>query len=214
METPNRRVLHLHGRDGTRIQADGPALRIDQHQQAPVWMPLDRIAVLVIQGPVEVNSQTIAAVLNAGAAIRLLAADGTALGDLDPHHRDGRDPGDWRPLYERWLIKRNLLETAADIGSRLLKQELGRYLGPGSTLLKALFPSLSDTRTLRQNATRWVHRAIDLIEDAQGSASRSPQYPQPPPTPPAVQPSPAPPAVPPGIPHLQRWRQQQERDDE
>lgn len=212
MEAPNRRVLHLHGRNGTRVHADGIALRIEQDQRSPVWMPLDRIAVLVIQGPVDINSQTIANVLQAGAAIRLLAADGTALGDLEPRKDAAESSPDWRPLYEQWLLERNLLQAATDFGVQWLRQELGRYLGPGATLLKALSPALADTRSLRQNATRWVHRAIDLIEDAQGSARASPQPPPPPPPPPppGTMHHPAPPQAP----HLQRWLQQQERNDE
>lgn len=149
--------------------------------------------------------------LNAGAAVRLLAADGTALGDLDPHAPGSADPiDDWRALYEQWLLKRNLLQAAVDLGAQLLKQELGRYLGPGATVLKALAPGLRDTRTLRQNATRWVHRAIDLIEDA-GGASPTPHPPQPLPTPPA---SPSPPADSPRTPGLQRWLERQDHDHE
>lgn len=217
MEAPNRRVLHVHGRDGTRIQADGPALRIEQCERAPVWMPLDRIGILVIQGAVDINSQTIASVLESGAAVRLLATDGTVLGDLEPCGPEVSRAADWRPMYERWLLTRSLLQAVAHFGARVLRQELGRSLGPGTMLLKAIAPGLADTRNLRQNATRWLNRAVELIEDAQGTASPRAQDPSPTaqtPLPSPHQHDPDPTRPRPRAPHLQRWIEQQDRDHE
>ncbi|MCU0757097.1 MAG: CRISPR-associated endonuclease Cas1 [Xanthomonadales bacterium] len=141
MTLETRHVLYLSGDTPTLVRLDGPALRIRQEGRSPMWMPLERISELVLRGTVSISAKALAAVLKAGAGIRVLDGYGQPMGELV---RTG--PGtrtwlarldellhqpDWRRSYIHWRLRQSIWDAASTFGRRLAITQLGRMVRPG-----------------------------------------------------------------------------------
>lgn len=153
MAAEARRVVHVRGAEGTLLALDGPALRVVQPGRSPVWMPLSRISLLVVQGDVAVPTPLLAALVAQGAGVRLLAGDGALVADVVPARPD--KPGiaanldrliqqvDWRKAYARWRLRQSLWDAARTIGRSVAVSQLLQLARPGmmGRLLLAPWPS-------------------------------------------------------------------------
>lgn len=141
MKPETRQVLYLNGDMPTLVRLDGPALRIRQEGRSPVWMPLQRISELVLRGTVSISGKAMAAVLKAGAGIRILDGYGQPMGEIlrtEPGTREWlarldellHQP-DWRQSYTHWRLRQSIWDAASTFGRRLAITQLGRMARPG-----------------------------------------------------------------------------------
>lgn len=157
MAEDGRRVVHVRGDADTRLLRDGPALRLEQPGRSPVWMPLQRIALLVVQGEVSLAPEVISAVLAAGAGLRLLRKDGAVIADVVPPAHE--EPGtaaqldevlqqvDWRRAYTAWRMRQSLWDAARAIGRQFAVRELLRLARPGQ-MAKVMLAPLPGARAI------------------------------------------------------------------
>jgi len=148
-----RRVVHVRGAEGTLLALDGPALRLVQPGRSPVWMPLARISLLVVQGDIAVPTALLAALVAQGAGVRLLAADGTVVADVVGARAERVSTAanldqlvqqvDWRKAYANWRLRQSLWDAARAIGRSMAVSQLVELARPGvmARLLLAPWPS-------------------------------------------------------------------------
>ncbi len=141
MSAALRRFVHVSGGPGAAIAIDGPAFRFEHRDRSPVWMPIDRVSEIAIQGRVALRAGVIEATLSAGIALRWLSSDGRALGALMPMVED--DPTlatrldrliqqpDWRLSYCRWRRRQAIWDSARALGRYSRPPDLVRALRPG-----------------------------------------------------------------------------------
>jgi hypothetical protein len=94
-----RKPLYLKGKAGTRVEADGPALRVRQPERAAQWFPLARVARVVSSGAVAWDHQALLACAFAGTPVVFLNRDGSVRGYFFGGDRRSRDRHDL--LYTR-----------------------------------------------------------------------------------------------------------------
>lgn len=94
-----RKPLYLKGKMGTRVEVDGPALRVRQPERAVQWFPLARVARVVSSGAVVWDHQALLACGFAGAPVVFLNRDGSVRGYFFGSDRRSRDRHDL--LYTR-----------------------------------------------------------------------------------------------------------------
>lgn len=141
MTPETRQLLYLSGDPPTLVHLDGPALRIRQEGRSPIWMPLQRISELVLRGTVSISSKAMAAVLKAGAGIRILDRHGHPLGEIARSKPGTREwlarldellhQPDWRESYTHWRLRQSIWDAASTFGRRLAITQLGRMVRPG-----------------------------------------------------------------------------------
>lgn len=153
MQDDSRRVVHVRGTEGMQLALDGAALRLVQPGRAPVWMPLRRIALLVVQGDVLMPASLMSALMLSGAGVRLLATDGTAVADLVPARPEQASTAarldeliqqvDWRKAYAHWRLRQSLWDAARAVGRGIAVSRLLQLARPGvmGRLLLAPWPS-------------------------------------------------------------------------
>lgn len=104
---------YINGKEGMRVDLDGPALCILAPGQAAVLVPLRRVSRVVITGCLECSTAALLACAERGIAITFLERNGTikahlfgrtlAKNDLFVHLRDLLDRPDWTDQYQIWL---------------------------------------------------------------------------------------------------------------
>jgi hypothetical protein len=104
--------LYVQGAE-TRVERDGPALKIGCPGQAERWFPLRRISQVVSADRVEWATGALLACAEAGITVSFLGEDGTVLArvlgkpgertELPQRFADFLLRPDWRELYEQWL---------------------------------------------------------------------------------------------------------------
>ncbi|MDQ5911218.1 MAG: hypothetical protein QG599_3315 [Pseudomonadota bacterium] len=94
-----RKALHLKGKVGTRVELDGPALRVRQPERAVQLFPVARVARVVSSGAVVWDHQALLACAAAGAPVVFLNRDGSVRGYFFGSRRRSRDRHDL--LYTR-----------------------------------------------------------------------------------------------------------------
>ena len=135
---------YIRGREGLRVQLDGPALSITVPGQAAVLTPLGRISRVVISGEAECSTAALLACAERGITTTFLQHDGsvrahlfgpaTSNNDLFVHLRDLLDRPDWPDLYQVWL------DSAASRARRALCRKL--CLQPDKISLKKIQTAL------------------------------------------------------------------------
>lgn len=94
-----RKPLYLKGKVGTRVEVDGPALRVRQPERAVQLFPLARVARVVSSGAVAWDHRALLACAVAGAPVVFLNRDGSVRGYFFGSDRRSRDRHDL--LYTR-----------------------------------------------------------------------------------------------------------------
>lgn len=94
-----RKPLYLKGQAGTRVEVDGPALRVRQPERAVQWFPLARVARVVSSGAVAWDHRALLACAVAGAPVVFLNRDGSVRGYFFGSDQRSRDRHDL--LYTR-----------------------------------------------------------------------------------------------------------------
>lgn len=106
------RPLYLE-RDGTVVQADGPALRVRCDGSADRWFPLRQVSQVVSAERVAWTTPALLACAELGITVSFTDGDGAVLARLIGRHgertelrqmlADFLDRADWQPLYQHWL---------------------------------------------------------------------------------------------------------------
>jgi len=135
---PQRRPLYLRPRGKTRVDMDGPALRVRSAGRAEVRYPLYRVSRVVASPDVEWSARALRACLETGIPIVLVGENGAPLGSVfpaSPHTSrlseaidELLDRPDWSEIYATWLRAarmRILREWRAD------REAAGRPPAPG-----------------------------------------------------------------------------------
>ena len=158
-----RKPLYLKGKAGTRVEVDGPALRVRQPERAVQWFPLARVARVVSSGAVAWGCEALLLCAESGTPVVFLQRDGSVRGYFFGGDARSRDPHDLlytrlrarliRPggmaRYGAWrerMTRAAVRALGAQLGQRLddeaphrLRQALTetrrRYAGPGPAAL-------------------------------------------------------------------------------
>ncbi len=104
--------LYVQG-GGTRVERDGPALRVGRAGSAERWFPLRRISQVISAVQVDWSSQALLACAEAGITVSFLDEAGNVVArvmsrpgervELRQRWTDFLSRPDARPLYEQWL---------------------------------------------------------------------------------------------------------------
>jgi hypothetical protein len=104
--------LYVQG-TGTRVERDGPALKVACPERAERWFPLRRISQVVSSAQVAWSTPALLACAEEGITVSFLAEDGAIVarvvgrpGERDELRQRWGDfllRPDWRTLYEQWL---------------------------------------------------------------------------------------------------------------
>jgi hypothetical protein len=109
----SRRPLFLRPPGRTRVDTDGPALRVRAERRAETRFPLDRISRIVAGARVSWSADALDACLRHAIPIVIVTADGAPLGSIQPAQvhasplaaalEELLDWPDWRDIYKCWL---------------------------------------------------------------------------------------------------------------
>lgn len=107
------RPLYLCARQNTRVDADGPALRVRATGRAEARYPLCRISRVIASDRVDWSAAALGACLQSGIPIVIVGRSGAPLGSVQPAHvvpsrladdlDELLDRPDWREIYDNWL---------------------------------------------------------------------------------------------------------------
>lgn len=131
--------LYLYGKKPTRVQTDGPALRVNIADTAPLRYPLVRIARIIVGAKVEWQADALAVCQQQGLPIVFLDTAGEPTGYLLPAQgkpsrlndniEEMLDRADWQLHYRPWLRAQRMqllhawLQTRQTAGHTILHSE-------------------------------------------------------------------------------------------
>lgn len=126
------KACYLTGRPGTRVDLDGPALKVRSLERASVLLPLQRLSRVVASGPVEWSTAALLACAERGITVTFLHSDGRVraylFGEASEREslfqrlRDFLDRADWRERYQDW--QRAMTSRARRVVLRQLGEEV------------------------------------------------------------------------------------------
>jgi hypothetical protein len=181
MNPAPRKTLWVNLAAGHRLRCDGPALRIDSHQQPPSWMPWHRLELLVLEGDGELPTEVLVQAARHGVRVRMVW-HGSAVCDVEPTE-DITDSLDaqwdalldrprWRHSWRAFRLRQTLWAVARTLSRPVRLDDALRWTHP-----QALATALKMPASELEDALARINTSIKLdvrllLRDAGWSAVR------------------------------------------